>query len=89
MNKFLELGGTVVEREVNTLNEITEDDYDVVINCTGLGSRYIVPDLKVIPIRGQVARVRILITNQFLQIYSNLHILGKSSMDLSCSVRRL
>lgn len=63
MNKFFELGGKIIEREVNTLNEITEDDYDVIINCTGLGSRYIVPDLKVVPIRGQVARVRALTIN--------------------------
>ncbi|GIY98882.1 d-aspartate oxidase [Caerostris extrusa] len=31
--------------------------YDVVINCSGLGARHLVPDPEVIPVRGQVMRV--------------------------------
>lgn len=43
---------------VKSLTDIQLRDYDVIINCTGLGAREIVPDDKVHAIRGQILKVR-------------------------------
>ena len=56
--KQLEDKGVAIEQEVhNSFNE-TLDDYDIVINCTGLGARELCDDKKVYPVRGQVLRVK-------------------------------
>ncbi|MEV5724927.1 FAD-dependent oxidoreductase [Streptomyces pharetrae] len=47
-------GGVVEEREVATL---AEADAPVVVNCTGLGARTLVPDPSVRPVRGQLVVV--------------------------------
>lgn len=57
LNRFQELGGTVVQREVAHLEEVAEPN-GIVVNCAGLGSRELVGDEEVYPIRGQVVRVK-------------------------------
>ncbi|MEU2426696.1 FAD-dependent oxidoreductase [Streptomyces sp. NPDC007851] len=47
-------GGTVEEREVRALDEVAAR---VVVNCTGLGARSLVPDPAVRPVRGQLVVV--------------------------------
>lgn len=47
-------GGTVVEREVTDLAAVPAG---AVVNCTGLGSRSLVPDPAVRPVRGQLVVV--------------------------------
>jgi len=47
-------GGVLEEREVATL---AEADAPVVVNCTGLGARTLVPDPAVRPVRGQLVVV--------------------------------
>lgn len=49
----------MITRRITALSQLTQA-YDLVINCTGLGSRYLsdVQDQSVVPIRGQVIRVR-------------------------------
>jgi D-amino-acid oxidase len=47
-------GGTVEERTVTGLHEVPAD---VVVNCTGLGARDLVPDPLVRPVRGQLVVV--------------------------------
>ncbi|MEU3519376.1 FAD-dependent oxidoreductase [Streptomyces sp. NPDC006654] len=47
-------GGTVEEREVRGLHEVPAP---VVVNCTGLGARSLVPDPAVRPVRGQLVVV--------------------------------
>jgi len=52
--RFLAAGGTVEERTVSDLAEV---DAPVVVNCTGLGARELVPDPSVRPVRGQLVVV--------------------------------
>ena len=57
MEQFKNNGGTVVKRKLNSLQEV-EGDYNVVVNCTGLGSKELVKDHKMYAVRGQVAVLR-------------------------------
>ena len=52
-------GVTFTQRTLVGLSELDEDedDYDVIVNCTGLGAARLVDDGDVRPIRGQVVRV--------------------------------
>lgn len=45
------------EKKINNFTELT-DSYDVIVNCTGLQSRWLCGDEQVVPIRGQVIKVR-------------------------------
>ncbi|KAJ3664513.1 hypothetical protein Zmor_000073 [Zophobas morio] len=53
--KFVENGGEVRVKNVQNFEEVAQ--FDVIVNCTGLNSRFLVPDLLVRPVRGQIARV--------------------------------
>ncbi|WTJ86191.1 FAD-binding oxidoreductase [Streptomyces sp. NBC_01538] len=56
--RFLTAGGVVEERSVKDLAEaFASDAVDVVVNCTGLGARDLVPDPAVRPVRGQLVVV--------------------------------
>jgi len=53
----LQLNGiTFKQRELNSLKELT-NDYDIVINCTGLGARKLCYDRRLVSLRGQVLKV--------------------------------
>ncbi|WP_210588424.1 FAD-dependent oxidoreductase [Streptomyces sp. GESEQ-35] len=52
--RFLAAGGAV---EVRTVSGFAEVDAPVVVNCTGLGARELVPDASVRPVRGQLVVV--------------------------------
>lgn len=54
--RLASLGGTVLRREVASLAEPLAVA-DLVVNCTGLGARRLVPDPVVVPVRGQVVLV--------------------------------
>ncbi len=54
---FNNLGGTIIQKEVNDINEAFEEN-NVVINCTGLGSRNLFNDMKVFPVRGQMIKIK-------------------------------
>ncbi|KAJ6635593.1 D-aspartate oxidase [Pseudolycoriella hygida] len=56
MRRFKSAGGKVLEKRVNSFDDLL-DQYDIIINCTGLGAKTLVNDPKLTPIRGQVARV--------------------------------
>ncbi len=56
VERFSSLGGTILQREVQSLAELTAPDR-IVVNCTGLGARDLLNDEEVFPIRGQVVRV--------------------------------
>ncbi|XP_060532085.1 D-aspartate oxidase [Cylas formicarius] len=57
IEKFINAGGKITGAKVESL-ETLGLNYDVVVNCTGLGARYLCNDHKVVPIRGQVYKVR-------------------------------
>lgn len=55
--QFKNANGITIQSTISSLRDVKLDDYDVVINCMGLGAREAVPDPKMMPIRGQIARV--------------------------------
>ena len=55
--RFREKGGLMIKKKLNSLNELSAD-YDIVINCTGLGSRELVGDYSVYPVSGQIVQVQ-------------------------------
>lgn len=57
VNWFKQLGGELIQREVNDIQQGFAFS-DMIINCTGLGSRSLVNDQSVYPVRGQIVRVR-------------------------------
>ncbi|XP_068195787.1 D-aspartate oxidase-like isoform X1 [Antennarius striatus] len=55
MEKRLRKAGGIVEcRKINNLEEL---NYDIIINCSGLGSKMLVGDDEIYPVRGQVLKV--------------------------------
>jgi D-amino-acid oxidase len=48
---FEKNGGQIIERELQTLDEIA--DSPIIVNCSGVGARELVNDANVYPIRGQ------------------------------------
>ncbi|XP_059469033.1 D-aspartate oxidase [Neocloeon triangulifer] len=56
IEKITQSGGKFRQRKVNTFSDV--EDFDAVINCTGLGAKYLCNDSKLTPIRGQVIKVR-------------------------------
>lgn len=57
MRRFKSAGGKVFEKRVSNFDEMSRE-YDVIINCTGLGAKALTNDQLVTPIRGQVARIQ-------------------------------
>lgn len=55
VKRFLKAGGKFEQRKINDLDDVK--GADLIINCTGLGGRYLGDNL-IHPIRGQVARVK-------------------------------
>uniref|UniRef100_A0A2M4BTA6 Putative d-aspartate oxidase n=1 Tax=Anopheles marajoara TaxID=58244 RepID=A0A2M4BTA6_9DIPT len=57
--RFLENGGQIVKVDsLNSFRELHGSKYDVVVNCTGLGAKRLCSDHKLVPIRGQITKVR-------------------------------
>lgn len=44
------------QRKVNNLQELS-NNFDIIVNCSGLGSKVLVGDTQVYPVRGQVLKV--------------------------------
>lgn len=54
MKQFKQNGGKVIQQKIHDFQDFTsKSSYDVIINCTGLGSQQILPDKKMFPVRGQ------------------------------------
>jgi D-amino-acid oxidase len=56
MRKVSEAGGKIMQREIKNIEQATAES-EVVVNCTGLGSRALLNDNELFPIRGQIMRV--------------------------------
>lgn len=56
--RFLSHGGNILKKHISSFNQLSEDKYDVIINCSGLGARQLCNDTEMIPIRGQVIKVK-------------------------------
>ncbi|MBI4161554.1 MAG: FAD-dependent oxidoreductase [Acidobacteria bacterium] len=57
MRRLEQSGGALERGEVRNLADLSRD-YPLVVNCSGIGARELVPDPEVFPIRGQVVRIR-------------------------------
>ena len=57
MEQFVANGGKVIHKRLKNLQEI-DGQYDIIVNCTGLGSRELVNDTGVYPVRGQTVTVK-------------------------------
>ncbi|XP_012277457.1 D-aspartate oxidase [Orussus abietinus] len=57
LKKFKSLGGKVVKRKVEHLDELFLEGYRIVINCSGLGAQKLANDSSVVPVRGQIIKV--------------------------------
>ena len=55
VNRFESLGGTITIRKILSLNELCE--FELTINCTGLGAKSLFQDSELYPIQGQIVRV--------------------------------
>lgn len=53
-NQLKQRGVTFKQATINDLNEVNEE-VDLIINCSGLGSRDLCKDQEIFPVRGQVA----------------------------------
>jgi len=70
VNRFQQLGGQINQIEITDLDELDAPD-NLIINCAGLGSRQLVNDEAVYPIRGQIVRVKSATArNSYLSNYS-------------------
>ncbi|XP_055016278.1 D-aspartate oxidase-like [Boleophthalmus pectinirostris] len=54
-HRFVKAGGVVEQRRVSSLEELS--GFDLIVNCSGLGSRTLAQDSTVYPVRGQVLKV--------------------------------
>jgi D-aspartate oxidase len=54
--RFKRNGGVIVKRNIDSFSSLS--DYDLVFNCTGFGAKYLCNDHDLVPIRGQVIKVR-------------------------------
>jgi len=80
MNKFKSRGGLVEERKVQNFKELA-GVYDVILNCTGLGSAELVQDKTLTPIRGQMIRVKAPWIKHFLYVDNHCWIIpGKETV---------
>ncbi|CAH0380900.1 unnamed protein product [Bemisia tabaci] len=70
LGRLRDAGVFIKKTKVNSLYDI-EDDYDIVFNCTGLGARRLCEDIGVVPIRGQVVKVRAPFVQKFFMNNEN------------------
>jgi D-amino-acid oxidase len=56
VHRFLENGGQIVRREIQSLEELVATGH-IVVNCSGIGARHLAVDPEVYPIQGQTVRV--------------------------------
>lgn len=56
--RFEKAGGRFERRKVFKFDELADEKFDLVINCTGVKAEQLAKDSEVTPIRGQVMRVK-------------------------------
>ena len=73
--KITEKGGNFIQGRILNLKELS--NYDVIVNCSGLGSRELVPDPNVYPVKGQVYTVKAPWIKHFYEFEDSLYVLPK------------
>ncbi|GLH13208.1 hypothetical protein R5R35_000399 [Gryllus longicercus] len=56
LDRFKLSGGKVLKKIISSFSDVA--DYDVLINCFGMGARNLCSDYKLVPIRGQIIKVQ-------------------------------
>ncbi|XP_046364609.1 D-aspartate oxidase-like [Haliotis rufescens] len=74
MASFQARGGIVLQRKVTSFQEF-EGQYDVVVNCAGLGAKALTGDEKLQPMRGQIMRVAAPWVKHYLHCSDSVHFL--------------
>ncbi|KAM9666730.1 D-aspartate oxidase isoform 1-T1 [Trichechus inunguis] len=64
-------GGLILKRRIEDLWEL-HPSFDIVVNCSGLGSRELAGDSKMLPVRGQVLKVKAPWVRHFIREGSGL-----------------
>src|SRR5258705_2524815 len=54
---FKKLGGKIIKKEISDIKEAF-NQYKLIVNCTGLGSRRLFGDSSVYPTRGQIVKIK-------------------------------
>ncbi|XP_066253963.1 D-aspartate oxidase [Euwallacea similis] len=57
LTQFKRNGGLVLNQKIENLGQVGLN-YDVIVNCTGLGAKFLCNDHQLVPIRGQVTKVK-------------------------------
>ncbi|XP_056152118.1 D-aspartate oxidase [Lampris incognitus] len=65
--RFRKAGGLVEKKKLNSLRELSKS-FDIIANCAGLGSKTLVGDPQVYPVRGQVLKVRAPWLQHFIRV---------------------
>ena len=66
MTRFEQRSGTIRKQKVVHFEDIQSEHFDYVFNCCGLGAQDLCSDTKLVPIRGQVFKVKNQSIRQFL-----------------------
>jgi D-amino-acid oxidase len=85
--KFYELGGEcIIQKHLNSLNDISEFErmhgkqFDLIINCTGMGSRKLFNDQNMLALQGQILHVQLPSTK--LDVHGSDKLEGKFYLSL-------
>ncbi|XP_060062714.1 D-aspartate oxidase-like [Ylistrum balloti] len=74
MTQFTENGGVVEKRKIESLSKLY-GRCDVVVNCSGLGSRQLFGDKLIYPVRGQLLKVKAPWVRDWIDTDASTHIL--------------
>lgn len=55
-----DLGIIIEKRKISSFDQV-RDDYDIIVNCTGIGAKVLCDDKLLFPLRGQVSIVSIIV----------------------------
>ncbi|VDM25879.1 unnamed protein product [Toxocara canis] len=80
--KFLNEGGKIIQKKLESLDDLPED-YDIIVNCSALGSKVLFDDRSIYPIRGQVVRVKSSTIKHFFMFGTDYYTIVKSSLHFS------
>jgi len=78
LKKINNNGVTIIKRKIESLEELCSE-YDIVFNCTGLRAGKLCNDVNVLPIRGQVIRVKAPWVDKFYYCDSDTYIIPSIS----------